>query len=123
MLPTHGGSPVRSQRLGVFMKPIRLDRHGLCRAVGLQKAALAGQVQKVVQVLSRERLAEALREGGANVLGGAVAVQSGQQEVLFGSELERLPLEAVADQVGAVISERARNQLRPPAGEWRGEIM
>src|SRR5262249_27597700 len=94
-----------------------------CRcALRLEEPALADQVQEVLQFLWRQRFTEPLREGRGEISCGPCAIESGQQEMLLGPELERLAFAADAAEVGAIRPEGLGDQLPSPAGKWLGGV-
>src|SRR5262249_13634294 len=66
-----------------------------------------------------ERLAEALRKGGANCFRVALSIELHQEEILFVPEMIIRSRARVLDHVGTVLAERADDQVGPAGGPGR----
>src|SRR5262249_6812092 len=87
-----------------------------------QQPLRARQLDELVQFAFGQRLAKALRVGGADRLGGPRAVELRQQEVLRLAEVEELARARVLDHVLAPAAERPDQQLGPAGRQRRGKV-
>src|SRR5262249_60468631 len=85
-----------------------------------QEALRARQLDEPVEFVFGERLTETLRVGGADGLGGPLAVQLSQQEVLSLAEVEEGAGARVLDHVLTPVAERSDQQLGQVGGQRRG---